>query len=58
MNNGGKNVYTFTDSGNFAFEYKDKNGNLGRVPVKVDWIDKIKPTATLLTQRPNRPIRM
>lgn len=46
MNNGGKNVYTFEDSGEFAFEYLDKNGNMGRVPVKVDWIDKIDPTGT------------
>lgn len=44
MNNGGKNVYTFEDSGEFAFEYLDKQGNMGRVPVKVDWIDKINPT--------------
>lgn len=54
MNNGGKNVYTFNDSGTFDFEYLDKNGNLGRVPVVVDWIDKIAPTATftLSTEKP------
>lgn len=54
MNNGGKNVYTFTDSGTFDFEYLDKNGNLGRVPVEVDWIDKVAPTGTftLSTEKP------
>lgn len=46
MNNGGKNTYTFTDSGEFAFEYLDKNGLMGRIPIKVDWIDKVNPTAT------------
>lgn len=46
MNNGGKNVYTFEDSGEFAFEYIAPNGLAGRVPVKVDWIDKINPTGT------------
>ncbi|MCI9312838.1 MAG: hypothetical protein HFE68_05670 [Erysipelotrichaceae bacterium] len=54
MNNGGKNVYTFEDSGEFAFEYIAPNGLSGRVPVVVDWIDKINPTGefTFSTEKP------
>lgn len=54
MNNGGKNVYTFTDSGEFAFEYLDEDNMMGRYPVKVDWIDKEVPTGefTFTTTKP------
>lgn len=54
MNNGGKNVYTFTDSGEFAFEYLDEDNMMGRYPVKVDWIDKVVPTGefTFTTTKP------
>lgn len=54
MNNGGKNVYTFTDSGEFAFEYLDEDNMMGRYPVKVDWIDKVDPTGefTFSTKKP------
>ena len=44
-NNNGLNTYTFTDNGTFIFEYIDSNGNTGKKEVKVDWIDKVAPTA-------------
>ncbi len=47
MNNGGSNVYTFTDSGSFDFEYMDEYGNVGRYTVTVDWIDITPPTAEI-----------
>jgi len=39
-NNNGKNSYTFTDNGEFTFNYRDKNGSVGSVKAKVDWIKK------------------
>lgn len=45
FNNNAKNEYTFTESKVFEFQYMDQNGNLGVIPVKVDWIDKEAPTA-------------
>ncbi len=46
-NNDGKNTYTFTENGEFVFEYRDEAGNVGRAIAQVDWIDKVAPTATL-----------
>lgn len=40
MNNNGNNVYTFTENGTFSFKYVDNYGNVGYIPVTVDWIDK------------------
>ena len=45
FNNNASNKYTFTENGTFEFQYKDKNGNIGIIPVTVDWIDKENPTA-------------
>lgn len=52
MNNGGKNTYTFTDSGEFAFQYFDPDGMQGSYPVKVDWIDHEAPKATIAYDKP------
>ena len=45
-NNNGRTAYTFTESGEFTFEFKDANGLTGSVTAVVDWIDKTPPTAT------------
>ena len=45
VNNNGSNIYTFTDNGEFKFEY-EINGNRLEVNTKVSWIDKVKPTLT------------
>lgn len=44
-NNQGNNKYTFTQNGEFAFEYVDENGFYGSEIAKVDWIDKQGPQA-------------
>ena len=40
INNDGQNTYTFTENGEFTFEFVDKNGNVGSVTAKVNWIEK------------------
>ncbi len=49
INNGGSNVYTFTENGSFDFQYVDGDdvSNVGAVTAFVDWIDKTPPTAEL-----------
>jgi len=42
-NNGGKTTHTFTENGEFTFEFVDRNGNKGTATAKVDWIDKTPP---------------
>lgn len=37
-NNDGKPSYTFTQNGEFTFEYVDAAGNTGSITAKVDWI--------------------
>ena len=44
-NNDGEDEYTFTENGEFTFEYVTKAGKYGEVTVKVDWIDKEAPIA-------------
>jgi len=44
-NNEGKNTYTFTENGEFTFEFEDLAGNKGTAKSKVDWIDKDAPIA-------------
>lgn len=44
-NNGGSDTYTFTENGEFTFEFKDENGVTGSSVAKVDWIDKDIPSA-------------
>ncbi len=46
-NNDGKNTYTFTENGEFTFEFIGPYGNAGVATAKVDWIDKKKPTANI-----------
>jgi len=46
-NNNGKTNYVFTENGEFIFEFKDAAGNTGSITAKVDWIDKVAPTAEL-----------
>lgn len=43
----GKNVHTFTENGEYNFEYIDENGTRGAIPASVDWIDKEAPTAEI-----------
>ncbi|MCI8466877.1 MAG: hypothetical protein HFI08_01595, partial [Bacilli bacterium] len=47
LNNEGKNTYTFTENGEFVFEYRDQAGNAGTMKVTVCWIDKKAPNATI-----------
>jgi len=46
-NNGGKTNYVFTKNGEFTFEFQDAAGNAGSITAKVNWIDKVSPTAEL-----------
>lgn len=39
LNNGGSDTYTFTENGEFEFEYMDIIGNIGKIKVAVDWIE-------------------
>lgn len=47
-NNEGKNTYTFTENGEFTFEFKDEAGNTGSETAVVSWIDRSQPTAKVL----------
>jgi len=46
-NNGGSSSYTFTENGEFTFEYEDADGNKGSTTARVDWIDKTPPKLTV-----------
>ena len=50
-NNDGKNTYTFTENGEFTFEFEDDYGFTGTAMAKVDWIDKEAPTATITSDK-------
>lgn len=41
-NNGGARAYTFTENGEFTFEFQDKAGNKGTSTAKVDWINAVE----------------
>lgn len=43
-NNGGKLSHTFTENGEFTFEFEDADGNKGTATATVNWIDKTAPT--------------
>lgn len=51
LNNDGSRTYTFTENGEFTFEYVDAtctvNCATGKAKAKVDWIDKVAPTAKI-----------
>ena len=51
-NNDGKDTYTFTENGEFTFEFVDKKGTKGTATAKVDWIIKTLPTPSI-TYTPN-----
>ncbi len=59
-NNGGSDTYTFTENGEFTFEFiDDSNGMTGKSTAKVNWIDKIPPTATIrynITSKTNKEV--
>ncbi len=40
LNNGGNDLYTFHNNGEFTFEYVDEAGNHGSITARVNWIDK------------------
>lgn len=47
-NNNGKDTYTFTENGDFTFEFiDDSNGMTGSATASVRWIDKTPPTGTI-----------
>lgn len=51
VNNNGSTTYTFVENGEFTFEFRDAAGNAGHITSKVNWIDKIPPTAELKYER-------
>jgi hypothetical protein len=51
-NNGGLENHTFTDNGNFTFEFVDTAGNTGNALASVNNIDKTVPTVNLVDPTP------
>lgn len=51
LNNDTNTSYTFTNNGEFTFEFSDLAGNKNTITAKVDWMDKIPPTAELKYER-------
>lgn len=47
-NNSGSNTYTFTENGEFTFEFKDEAGNKSTKTASVTWIDRAQPTAKVI----------
>ena len=43
----GGNTHTFTENGEYVFEYVDESGNISMTTATVTWIDKINPTAQI-----------
>ncbi len=41
------NTYTFTENGEYIFEYIDADGNVYSLTAKVTWIDRTPPTASV-----------
>lgn len=41
INNGGKREYTFTENGEFTFQFQDKAGNQGTATATVNWLKDI-----------------
>lgn len=54
LNNKGSMKYTFKKNGTFTFKYEDTKGIRGEKTIKVDWIDKDAPKATI-TGIPTKP---
>jgi hypothetical protein len=59
-NNNGSDTYTFTENGEFTFEFIDEsNGMTGSATAKVTWIDKTPPTGTIrynITSKTNKEV--
>ena len=59
-NNNGSATYTFTENGEFKFEFIDEETNeKGSAIAKVNWIDKTAPTATIeynITSKTNEDV--
>ena len=53
-NNEGRNTYTFTENGEFTFEFVDSNGHKGEKKATVNWIDNISPKAEIKYQNTNK----
>lgn len=53
-NNNGSDTHIFKENGEFTFEFKDKNGNIGTTTAKVDWIVK-KPDTPNVPEKPDEP---
>ena len=51
LNNGGKSTYTFTQNGEFIFEYQGKNGVKGNLQAIVNNIDKVAPTLEVTAEQ-------
>ncbi len=51
-NNSGSLSYTFSENGNFLFEYQDSIGNTGSAMATVTWIDTTAPTINLNGSNP------
>ncbi|CAG7643887.1 Ig-like domain repeat protein [Paenibacillus allorhizosphaerae] len=47
INNGGSSRYTFTENGQFTFQFQDAAGNRGEMTAVVNRIDKQPPTANI-----------
>lgn len=47
-NNGGSANYSFSDNGEFTFEFKDDLDNSSTETARVDWIDRTKPTSKIV----------
>ena len=46
-NNDGKDTYTFTENGEFTFEFVDNKGTKGTIKAVVNWIDKVAPISSV-----------
>jgi hypothetical protein len=56
----GGNTHTFTENGEYTFEFEDAAGNTGTALAEVDWIDKVVPVATIeydITELTNQDVR-
>lgn len=51
VNNGGEQVYIFSENGEFEFEYVNLNGENKKVTAKVDIIDKALPSITAIATK-------
>jgi large repetitive protein len=47
-NNNGRSTYTFTENGQFTFEFKDEAGNVGMATARVDYIFKEAPKVKIV----------